>query len=544
MAYPPFHPSLRRASPESMSEEQFHAAFPAEDEHIEFKAGFGAKVVQRTAVAFSNSAGGVILIGVDDDGNVVGRSLTPGLETDITQAIMAVHSPGRYWLHELNVAGRPVAVIAVARRSQGFSQTPDGLVLVRRSAHSVPLMGVELLQFMTERVLVRFDATDSGISLSRADSARVEEIRKAFGWGRSSKLEERLKNERLVAADGRSTLTVAGALTLLDEPATELGKAYVEVLRYPDDGIDYDRREEFSGPVQAQVADATRFVMDELGTDLIVAGIRRRELPKLPEVVVREAIANAVAHRSYEEVGRAIHVELRPDRVIVESPGGLPEPVTEANIRETQSARNIDVLRVLRRLHLAEDRGRGVDVIQDSMAAALLDPPIFQDLEHSVRVTLPIRGAITPQERAWVDEVESQGLIAPRDRLLLVHAARGESLTNERARELLSVDSRDARKALRRLRDAGFLEQIGARGGAHYILSPSVGAPAAFRLNPSALRELVMSLASGGVPITNALVREATGLDRAETLRLLERLVKEGRLVRRGERRGTHYVIR
>jgi ATP-dependent DNA helicase RecG len=271
--------------------------------------------------------------------------------------------------------------------------------------------------------------------------------------------------------------------------------------------------------------------------------VRRHELPKLPEVVIREAIANAVAHRSYEELGRAARIELRPDRVVVESPGGLPEPVTEANIRETQSARNINVIRVLRRLGLAEDTGRGVDVIQDSMAAALLDPPQFQDLEHSVRVTLPIRGAITPQERAWVEEVESQGLIAPGDRLLLVHAARGESLTNEQVRELLGVDSRDARKALRRLRDAGFIEQVGERGGAYYLLSPAVGAPAAFRLGPAALRELVVSLAAGGAPLTNALVRSATGLDRAEALRLLEGLVRDGRLVRKGEKRGTHYVL-
>ena len=258
--------------------------------------------------------------------------------------------------------------------------------------------------------------------------------------------------------------------------------------------------------------------------------------------MVREAVHNAVAHRSYEEHGRAIRIELRPDRVLIQSPGGLPEPVTEENIRETQFARNINVIKVLRRVGLAEDSGRGVDVMIDSMAEALLDPPTFHDQGHSVEVVLPVRGAISPQERAWILEIEQRGVIGPRDRLVLVHAARGEELTNEDVREMLGVDSRDARAALRRLRDAGFLEQLGERGGSRYVLAESVGAPLALRMSPQALRRLVLSLAEDG-PITNTSVREATGLDRTEALRLLEALVREGKIVRRGERRGSHYLL-
>ena len=70
-------------------------------------------------------------------------------------------------------------------------------------------------------------------------------------------------------------------------------------------------------------------------------------------------------------------VELRPSAVVVSSPGGLPEPVTVENIRETTAARNLVVIRVLRALGLAEDVGRGVDVMQDTMAAEMLEPPRF-----------------------------------------------------------------------------------------------------------------------------------------------------------------------
>jgi ATP-dependent DNA helicase RecG len=536
---PPFHPQSNQA-PARMTRGVFDDAFAHESDYVERKSGAGQGPLAKAITALSNTDGGVILIGVRDDGEVLGRPFTDGLENLIHQAALTVHDPGRYRIRQVHVDGTPVTVISVAKRSQGFAQTADGQVLVRRGARSVPLMGAELLGFVTSRALARFDEADSGVPIEAADADLIDELRRAYRWKSASTA--RLVEHRLATQDGSYTLTVAGALLLLREPRERLGKAFVEVLRFPGEGVDYDRRLEFAGPVNQQVEEATRFVLDELGTDLIVSGARRYEMPRIPEVVLREAIANAVAHRSYEELGRAVRVELRPDRVAVISPGGLPEPVTEENIRETQAARNIRVLAALRRFRLAEDAGRGVDVMQDSMAEALLDPPVFEDLGHAVSVTLPIRGPISPQERAWILEVERRGEIELLDRSPLIHAARGEALTNARVRELLGVDSRDARRSLRRLRDAGFLEQIGERGGATYVLARDVRAPAAFRMSSADLREFVLELASEG-PLTNAKVRRETGLDRVEAFRLLDGLVRAGRLKRRGERRGAHYVL-
>jgi ATP-dependent DNA helicase RecG len=536
---PLFHPRSSRA-PSSLTHDEFQRAFSAESDYVELKTGIGQSPLARAITAFSNTDGGVVLIGVRDNGEVVGRQLTEGVENAIHEAALSVHDPGRYRMRELLVDGRPVTVLSVARRSQGFAQTADGQVLVRRGARSTPLLGAELLAFVTSRALERFDATDSGVPTDEADPERVDDLRRAFGWRRTS-VRQRLVESRF-ATDGQpANLTIAGALLLLDDPQQRLGKVYVEVLRFPDESEDYDRRVEFVGPAQDQIVGVAEFLMDELGTDLIVSGMRRYDLPKMPEVVLRESLANAVAHRTYEDGGRAIRVELRPDRITITSPGGLPEPVTEENIRETQSARNVTLIRALRHLRLAEDAGRGIDVIEDSMAEALLDPPAFEDLDHSVRVTLPIRGPISPQERAWIFEVEDRGRIEPRDRIPLIHAARGDALTNSRVRQLLGVDSRDARLSLQRLRDAGFLQQVGRRGGASYVLATSIRAPAAFRMSPEALGRYVVDLADEG-RVTNARVRDATGLDRAEALRLLERLVREGKLERRGTRRGSYYL--
>ena len=148
----------------------------------------------------------------------------------------------------------------------------------------------------------------------------------------------------------------------------------------------------------------------------------------------------------------------------------------------------------------------------------------------------------------------------------MVFAARGESLTNARVREILGLDSHSARRSLQRLRDKGLLIQLGERGGAEYLmgavlppLSGHLSEPivdddfkreinrypseyASRRLSDDEIDALILDLARGG-PVTNSLVRERTGLDRIEALAVLAHLVDTGRLERRGERRGSHYVL-
>jgi ATP-dependent DNA helicase RecG len=177
----------------------------------------------------------------------------------------------------------------------------------------------------------------------------------------------------------------------------------------------------------------------------------------------------------------------------------------------------------------------------DSMRSELLDPPRFRDLGHAVEVSLPTRSTVTSAERAWVREIEARGLIQPLDRLILVHAARGESITNAHARELLGIDSSNARQALRRLRDAGLLVQRGQTRGATYVLSDSISAPAGLRLSRAELSDLLLEMAREE-PLTNESVRLRAGLNRTRALRVLEEMVAEGNLIRVGERRGTRYL--
>src|SRR5215210_4297498 len=339
LAYPLFHPESPRPIPLSLSLAEFQSAFPGESAFVEFKRGTSQAELQSTAVAFSNADGGVILIGVRDDGSIAARALDAGTQDDIHRAMQAARDVGRYGLFQLDIEGKPVCVVAVARRREGFAQTSGGVVRVRRGTRDDPLFGAELVRFGNERTNIRYETTPTNVALDDASQGLRREIARALGL-------ERATAELFAAADlvdgGR--LTVAGALYLLDDPAVTLGKVYVEVLRYPDDQtVDYDRRDEIRGPVHAVLQQTASRIQDELGTELVVLGTRRYELPRLPQVVVREAIANALSHRSYEAGSTPVRVELRPSMAVVRSPGGLPEPVTVENMRETSASRNAAV---------------------------------------------------------------------------------------------------------------------------------------------------------------------------------------------------------
>lgn len=527
--------------PASLTAREFEHLLARETDRVELREGISRQRLQDTLVALSNTEGGVVLIGVRDDGSIRGRRRDPSLDDKIHDVAMAAKDLGRYVISTVDVAGTEIVAVQVRRREEGFAQTSSGRVLVRRGSRSVALFGAELVRFINQRALRRFESTETELELKDAEPILLNEVCGAIGLEQGDKaLVDRLQERGLVGNSRQ--LTIAGAL-LLTDPATSLDqhKAIIEVRRYPEEGFDYDRREEFGGPLHHQIATATKFILDELGHDLVVTGVYRHELPKVPEVVVREAIANAVAHRAYEDHRAAIVVEMRPDQVVVTSPGGLPEPVTVENLRQAQAARNQSVIDTLRRFRLAEDAGRGIDVMQDSMADALLDPPVFDDEGHAVRVTLPLRGPIAPEEKVWVLELERLGTTFSQDRLLLVHAARGERLTNARAREILGVDRLEARQALHRLRDAGLIKQIGSRGGASYSLVEDIAPPAAFRMDEGGLENLVVQEAARA-PLSNSRVREVTGLSRREALALLRRLVSQGRLQQRGAKRGTRYT--
>lgn len=544
MSYPLFHPDNPVQAPLWLSVEDFHAAFSGEGERLELKRGVSEHRLQDAAVAFSNADGGVYIVGVAPDGHINGVAQPGEAAKDIHQTLRDVRNPGRYEVRELGVGDQTVLVLVVARRHEGFAQTSAGAVLTRKGASNVALLGEELSRFLARRSFQRFEIAPTSIRLADASPLLLDRLADAYGWppDDSQRLEYLQEEGLAVTDDGALVLTVAGALLLLDEPGIVGGRPYIDLRRYGTDDPDPDKTWRVTGSVDVQIEAATRSILDELGAVSAIVGVQRVEMPKIPPRVLREAVANAVAHRSYESAGSAVRVDLFPSHISLTSPGGLPEPVTLENLRYQQAARNDRLLGALRRLGLAEDLGKGIDRMQDDMADELLQPPEFEDDGSFFTVTLRIGGVVTNRERAWIRSLVHDGRLDGRAGIVVVEVARKGSVTNSDVRALLGVDSVAARSLLQSLVDAGVLLRRGQRGGSTYHVGPDLGVPARIRHTDEEIDENIIGYAQQGA-VTNALVRERTGLDRQAALTALQRLVEQGRLVRSGERRGTRYEL-
>ena len=113
---------------------EFMRLISNEGDLIEKKTGVGQVPLQEAFVGFSNAEGGDIFVGVTDEGRVVGRRLDQGVEDRIHEAALAARDVGRYKIFEIDVAGTQVTVINIKRRVEGFAQTSNGRVLIRRGA--------------------------------------------------------------------------------------------------------------------------------------------------------------------------------------------------------------------------------------------------------------------------------------------------------------------------------------------------------------------------------------------------------------------------
>lgn len=542
MSFPLLHPSDPRPQPLSVSRDAFRDEF-VESEHVEFKTGIGKGQLETSAAAFMNREGGLIFIGVTDDGRVQGRNLDAGTQDDVHQRLRTLVGGGRYAVDALDVDGTEVVVVRVWPLEEGFAQTADGRVLVRNGTRDDPLIGNALARFIGERagMLSRAERRATSWRKDDAEPELAERLEQAKGW--QSWTARRLAEQNGLVHDEH--LTIAGALFLRHDHHLEIGRTTLEVVRFPaDHGHDYDLRRTFAGAVDDQIRAAGDYVLELLGFHTAFSGVERVEIPRLPERVVREALVNAVAHRDYSREGSAIVLELRPSALVVRSPGGLPPGVTVDGLREAQVSRNPVVADLLRFYRLAEQRGQGIDLIQDEMRDAMLQAPSFTDHGDRFDVELPLAGTVSLEERAWVRVLTSQGRLRGGDQVVLVHATRGERLTNARVQQLLGTGERDARSALRRLVDAGLLVREGARGGTTYRLAPDELRRVNAGLSDADVRDVILDLLREQTSVTNADVRRAAKVDRQVALRQLDRLCHEGTIVREGERRGTRYRLR
>jgi ATP-dependent DNA helicase RecG len=360
---------------------------------------------------------------------------------------------------------------------------------------------------------------------------------------------------RLKAIDGPvgrgERLTVLGGLYFARQPERLVVQSKVRFVEFPGvevassgEKVTYRYTEEVTGTIPELIARMERIHKERLAPGVLADGFRVEELPAVPLFALREAMVNAVCHRDYSLVGANIQVRLFADRLEVQSPGGLPGPVTVDNILTESYARNPRVADILRDLGYVERHGLGIDNMFTSMAEAHLPPPEFSNTATSFTVTLRFRLPDEVDPESWLAEVGATKLDQAHQKAL-VFARRTGRVVSADYQSFSGVDSAEAESRLRWMVRDGWLVQNGTGEQAYYTLGPSAGSAPDIEPDANPLPQAALdSLSASQRRILDIVVRqgkvkasevlEISALkDRRTIQRALASLTQSGLVVRR-----------
>jgi ATP-dependent DNA helicase RecG len=426
-------------------------------------------------VAFANSVGGTIVVGMDEQGHVspdVSEYLEPILDRAVQMCVPRFGAADLLRLHHEQVGGGQISTITVQHAPYRLSVEGRG-VFVRSGKLNVQLSPEQVAKEDLDRAVRSFeDEVVPGATLEDIDEALVEEYqRKRTARGPRG---ETLTRQELLrdagAVDSQEMPTAVGLLLFGRYPQRFLPQARVVVVRYKGTSVHeavvgaepYARRVDVEGPLARQVERAWEVLFEEIHQESSVSGLERKEKFIYPPQAVREALVNAICHRDYSIAGQYVEIRLFDDRMEIMSPGGLPGHITLDNILEEHYSRNPRLVRGLFYWGYIEELGQGVDIIYGTMRRDRHPDPDFRDTGRNFTVSLHNR-------IDWV-AAEYGADVNPRQMKVLRFLEKNDRITNSQYRDVCpDVTSETLRLDLRDLVEKGLLLKIGDKKGTYYV---------------------------------------------------------------------------
>ena len=359
----------------------------------------GPEGVLRTVVAFANSAGGRLVIGVADDRSVVGIDDPVTAEMRLANLIADSIRPQLLPTIELiTLDGRTVLVANVPVGGQRPYYLKEagryGGAYVRLGSsnrRATRLLTDDLARGAGSRTFDR--QINPQADIDDIDPPVLERL-----LGRPIGEEELLTLELVGRENGRLRPTNAGLLVACPSPQRFFPHAWVQCGRFRGgDGLDLVDQADVRGPLPLAVDEVMsflqrhRFLRAEFGAGDPEWNWRRRDVSSIPEAAIRELVVNALVHSSYSYGGTAIKVVFYDRAIVVESPGGLVPGVTIEQITHGVSVqRNPALARVFREAGLVELWGMGLRTVIRDLADGGYEPPDIEELHERLRVTVRI----------------------------------------------------------------------------------------------------------------------------------------------------------
>ena len=376
-----------------------------EDKNTEFKREY-VEDIKKTLVAFANTDGGNLYIGIDDDGNAVEVNNIDGVMLQVSNVIRDVIKPDLAMFCDVTVEtvqDKKVVKITVNRGTarpyylSAKGIRPEG-VYVRQGASSVPASESAILSMIRETAGDSYEEARSLIQELTFNEANIVFENKQIPFGEAQK-----RSLGLIGEDG----TYTNLALLLSDQCTHTVK--IAVFEGEQKTVFKDRRE-FCGSLLKQLNDAYQFIDQFNHTHAHTEGLYRVDKRAYPTEAIREALLNAIVHREYSFSASTL-ISIFDNRIEFVSIGGLARGISQSDILLGISiARNKKLADVFYRLHLIEAYGTGMPKIIEAYREYGLEPHI-EISDNAFKITLPNTNAAVKETKVELTENE-QGVLS------------------------------------------------------------------------------------------------------------------------------------
>ena len=376
-----------------------------EDKNTEFKREC-VEDIKTTLVAFANTDGGNLYIGIDDDGNAVEVNNIDGVMLQVSNVIRDAIKPDLAMFCDITVEtvqDKKVVKITVNRgtarpyylAAKGIR--PEG-VYVRQGASSVPASESAILSMIRETAGDSYEEARSLIQELTFNEANIVFENKQIPFEDAQK-----RSLGLIGEDG----TYTNLALLLSDQCTHTVK--IAVFEGEQKTVFKDRRE-FCGSLLKQLNDAYQFIDQFNHTHAHTEGLYRVDKRAYPTETIREALLNAIVHREYGFSASTL-ISIFDNRIEFVSIGGLARGISQSDILLGISiARNKKLADVFYRLHLIEAYGTGMPKIMEAYKEHSLEPHI-EISDNAFKITLPNTNVAVKETKVELTENE-QGVLS------------------------------------------------------------------------------------------------------------------------------------
>ncbi len=369
---------------------------------LEFKESLSSSF-SRELVAMANTVGGKLLLGVRDDGTVIGVKDSNALRARIQDIARNCDPPVKVLVEPVD----DVLAVHVRESDAKPVQCSEGFFW-RQGAGTQKLSRDEIRDFFRSEGVIRFDLSPCPrFSYPEDfDRAKYDAWLKLSGITGQPPVEDVLVNIEVAERAGDKLLfRNAGVLFFAKNVRHFFPEAYITcLLGKGADKVHILDRRDFDGGIVADIEDTLSFIERNTRTAYRIESLRRENIPEYPMKALREAITNAVMHRDWFFEGANVFVEIYANRIEVISPGTLPTGLKLAELGRESIRRNPLIADLLHRIEFIEKAGTGIRRIRDEAREQGCPEPEFK-----------IRGAFfvvvfrpDPEVRALEDQVTGE----------------------------------------------------------------------------------------------------------------------------------------